>query len=105
MSSFSFKKGVETKNVHPKMVWAWGVIAELSAEWNIDTVVTSVADGVHMEGSKHYLDPVQATDFRTWYLPSEDDKHRFVTTAQMRLGSAFDVVLESTHLHVEYDPK
>lgn len=105
MSSFSFKTGVETKRVHPKMVKAWAVIAQLSAEWNIDTVVTSVADGNHMTGSFHYKDPVQATDFRTWYLPTDRQKEEFCEQLKGRLGPDYDVVLESTHLHVEYDPK
>ena len=104
MSSFSFKKDVLIKRVHPKMVYAWGVVAQLSDEWDIDTVVTSVSDGVHMRGSKHYLDPCQASDFRTWYLPSEPEKRKFTKELQKRLGEDFDVVLESTHLHVEYDP-
>ena len=104
MSSFSFKHDVLIKRVHPEMVYAWGVVAQLSAEWGINTVVTSVSDGVHSANSKHYCDPCQATDFRTWYLPSEQEKRRFARELQRLLGKDFDVVLESTHLHVEYDP-
>ena len=105
MSSFSFKDCVETKNVHPKIVRAWWIVAELSEELGIDTVVTSVGDGKHSPNSFHYTDPVQASDFRTWYLPTDEDKANFVKELRVRLGSEYDVILEKTHLHIEFDDR
>jgi hypothetical protein len=102
MSSFSFKDSVVIKRVHPKIVYVWSVVAEMSSELNIDCVVTSVSDGKHKEGSKHYSDPCEASDFRIWYL---QDPLGFVKKLECRLGDDFDVILEHTHLHVEYDPK
>jgi hypothetical protein len=36
---------------------------------------------------------------------SEPDQYLITRLIQERLGPAFDVVLESNHIHVEYDPK
>ena len=66
------------------------------------TTITAGEDGEHMENSKHYTG--EALDFRTKYL-SPTDKVYLRTLIRESLGKDFDVVLESTHLHVEYDPK
>ena len=45
-----------------------------------------------------------AYDYRTFNL-SEENQEKFRARVSSRLGDGFDVVLESDHLHVEYDPK
>lgn len=65
-------------------------------------VITSWMDGKHINGSKHFSG--LALDFRTRIL-TESEKHRFTQALRDELGRDFDVVLESDHLHVEYDPK
>lgn len=65
-------------------------------------VITSGRDGTHMRGSKHYVG--QALDVRTWTVP--EDKHGLlVASLKDGLGPDYDVVLEKTHIHMEYDPK
>ena len=70
--------------------------------------ITSICDGNHMAGSKHYEG--KAFDFRTWIdnagnqLPQLDKQH-LKKALQDELGDDYDVVIESTHIHVEYDPK
>jgi len=63
-------------------------------------VVTSAKDGKHKTGSKHY--DGEALDFRIWHF---DDASRAAEKLQTRLGKDYDVVLEKTHIHAEYDPK
>jgi hypothetical protein len=67
-----------------------------------DTIITSGNDATHSAASLHYKD--MALDFRT----------RHVTTAVLavivaeiktKLGNNYDVIIESDHLHIEYDPK
>lgn len=70
-----------------------------------DIVVTSGNDSKHKKGSKHYSD--EALDFRTKTLTKEQ-KHELTSAVRSRLGSDYDVILESEgktneHLHVEYD--
>jgi hypothetical protein len=65
-------------------------------------VITSAADGTHMDGSKHYSG--EALDLRIWHLP---DPAAAAEELQRRLGDDYDVVYgpnHSTHIHVEYDP-
>lgn len=64
--------------------------------------ITSCCDGKHMEGSKHYEG--LAVDLRTRHL-SPNDRLRFASLLARALGPEYDVVLEPTHLHVEYDPE
>lgn len=66
--------------------------------------ITSASDGEHMTGSKHYTG--EAYDFRTRnVVGGQIECARWVTRLREELGSNYDVVLESTHLHAEYDPK
>jgi len=74
-----------------------------------DLTVTSIADGNHKMGSKHY--DGDAFDVRTWDytkpLGTQLDmveKLGIATELTARLGVNYDVVIESTHLHIEYDP-
>lgn len=77
------------------------VAARLLKENGIPLVWTSGTDGTHMSGSKHYSG--EAIDLRTWYM-TKDVQEDMVFELQTALGNDYDVVLEPTHIHVEYDP-
>lgn len=64
-----------------------------------EAVITSGTDGSHMPGSLHYSG--LAVDVR---LPGILDDE-VVKRLRTRLGKDYDVVIERTHIHVEYDPK
>jgi hypothetical protein len=66
---------------------------------NQELVVTSGTDGVHSAGSLHYYG--LAVDFRTHYF-TEPEKITVFNQLRNELPE-FDVVLEKTHIHVEYD--
>lgn len=100
--SLSLKKGVRINGLTPEMGMGVQIIASIFAAHNKNAVITSVADGKHSRGSKHYSG--NAVDWRTRHLlTSERDK--ITLDCKASLGDDFDVVLESDHLHVEYDPK
>lgn len=67
-----------------------------------DVTVTSLMDGNHKRGSKHYIG--HAVDLRIWGIP-EMELEEIVSEIQIYLGDDFDVILEKTHIHCEYDPK
>jgi len=67
-----------------------------------DVVITSLMDGEHMEGSKHYEG--MAVDLRTFFFTREEVEN-VATDLHAELGEDYDVVVEPTHIHVEYDPK
>jgi hypothetical protein len=62
--------------------------------------ITSGNDGKHMKGSKHYTN--EAIDIR-----NKDMNYPVGTTLRIRkiLGRHYDVILERTHIHIEYDKK
>lgn len=64
--------------------------------------ITSGLDGKHMRGSKHYTG--DAFDVRTNNVPTEKLAPLKSLIAE-RLTSDFDVILESDHFHIEFDPK
>ena len=70
-----------------------------------ELVVTSGLEGTHSAGSMHYYG--LALDFRTRYF--EDDGAAVNVELQCELDNLFrgdyDVILHSSHIHVEYDPE
>ncbi len=70
-------------------------------------LATSIMDGVHGKGSRHYWG--DAVDFRTRHI-ARQKLTELTDRCREYLGAGFDVVLEDVdgpqeHLHVEYDPK
>ncbi len=75
-----------------------------------EAVLTSTYEGTHSPSSLHYAD--LACDFRWPKVFYEDHtahladrKDGFVKLLRDELGNKFDVVSESSHIHIEYDPK
>ena len=71
--------------------------------WNgtdYEVTVTSGKDGIHSKNSLHYVG--RAIDIRT-----RDMKLPAYTARKLKiaLGNNFDVILESDHIHIEFDPK
>jgi hypothetical protein len=101
------KNGVTLNGVKGPMLFALGVAKTVYATFGSDLVVTSTTDGEHAgDGSGNSLHPSGlAADLRT---------HDFTAAIATNVATAlrtilspfgFDVVLESDHIHVEYDPK
>lgn len=63
-----------------------------------EMVITSTFEGTHSSGSLHYAH--FAIDLR---LPGV--AFEFANRLRKELGKDYDVVLESNHIHIEYDPK
>lgn len=85
------------------MAIAHNCIASVFAAHGCDCIVTSALDGEHSKNSLHYEG--RALDYRTRHVPRKDILQDIVREIAEALGPEFDVVLEATHLHVEYDPK
>lgn len=96
-----FKEGVKFDGVRGPILKAlW--LAEPVMEKYGDFVVTSLLDGKHSEKSLHYAG--LAADLRTRHMKPNE-----ITEAADKLreslGKNYDVVVESDHIHMEYDPK
>ncbi len=96
------KKGVKAKGLQPEILLAILEAREVYRKFHAELVITSLLDGVHMPTSLHYEG--LAVDIRTRNL---SEKNRPIAAAKLRyaLGTEYDVVLEATHLHVEFQPK
>ena len=93
------KPGVRLHGLKPEILFALTVLDRL---WPTEMVVTSLIDGAHGRGSLHYVG--QAADIRVRDLEPEEIA-AVVREAKAALGADFDVVLEPSHLHVEFQPK
>jgi len=99
----SFKKGVEVSRVKLQVFFIISLVAEAYFKYGRKSLtVTSISDGKHKEGSKHYVG--QAVDFRIWGI-GPIVLRALVKYLQELLGEDYDVVLEKTHIHIEYDPE
>ena len=98
------KQGVKIAGLHPKMQIALDWAQEVYEESLTPLVVTSAIDGEHMENSLHYVG--KAVDIRTYNLPRLQSVFRAHAKIKKGLEDlGFDVILEKTHIHIEYDPK
>jgi hypothetical protein len=93
------KAGVDISRLRPEIrkkldMIAWRV-------WEIEheeLVVTSTYEGSHSEGSLHYAD--LAVDIR-----GHKNAMQVMVKLRKELGKDYDIVFESDHIHIEYDPK
>lgn len=102
-ATVSFKKGVLVKDVKTEVFHIISVVATVYQLYGLfSLVVTSISDGKHKPNSKHYEG--YAADFRIWGI-SPAKLQKIAADIQARLGKDYDVVVEATHIHIEYDPK
>ena len=95
----SIKSGVKLNGVKPETVVGMMIAQETFEPY--DFVITSVSDGKHSENSLHYSG--NAFDCRTRHL-TESQAQLVALQLKKNLGDEFDVVLEKTHCHIEYQP-
>lgn len=96
------KAGVKIVGLRPEMILGIMVVASVYADFGYDFVITSALDSKHSNTSLHYIGC--AIDIRTKHLPPG------VATAiknaiKEALTSDFDVILESNHIHLEFQPR
>lgn len=67
-------------------------------------VLTCGTNGKHMVGSRHYKASAIDVDWKPWGQAPESIA-TVAAACRMALGSDYDVITHSSHLHVEWDPK
>lgn len=97
-----FKKGVSLAGARPEIIPAIYVANEVFFELGKNCTVTSVTDSKHGYGSLHYVG--LAFDLRTKHI-SKGEVVKVARELKRRLTKEYDVVVEETHIHVEYQPK
>ncbi len=101
----SLKKGASIRGISGEITFALYVAASVYARLGYDIVVTSGTegfrgDGIHGDTSLHY--DGQAVDLRIRHMIN-DDAAKAVEQIAEALGDEYDVVLESNHIHLEFD--
>lgn len=97
------KEGASVHGLGTEILIALLIASKVYEKHGIDFVITSGTDGVHGYSSEHYKG--DAIDVRTRNITPETKKNLMAGEIKQSLGNDYDVVLESTHLHIEYDPK
>lgn len=97
------KPGVSVRALRPQLLLAVLAADRLMAAMSVDLVITSGDEGQHSRGSRHYSG--LALDFRSRDLVDHETKLGVANALRECLGDEYDVLLEETHIHVEYDPK
>jgi hypothetical protein len=97
------KPGVNPKGLRPEILIAVIVANEVWSLHGHNLVITSITDGQHGENSYHY--DGLAIDCRTHYFDGIDEIHEVARELRDRLGSLYDVVVEQTHIHIEFDER
>lgn len=100
---------VKLDRLHESMKPVLEAVDAIWKQFGHEAVITSgneitdeKGDFVHSVGSLHYYG--KALDFRNRYFNAEV-KRTIVTNLRNVLGNNYDVVLHTTHVHVEFDPK
>lgn len=94
------KDGVKLEGVQWQMFKAAIVAEAVFAKYGSELVITSACDGKHSRNSLHYKG--LALDLRTWHVSGREQQ--VATELQRALGDEYDVVAESDHIHLEWDP-
>ena len=95
----NIKPGVHLQGIRPEIVVALTIADRVYADHESPLVITSGVEGKHMRNSLHYVGA--AVDIR---LPESEAKY-MAGVLSYALGEQYDVVLESTHIHIEFQPE
>lgn len=99
------KKGVSVIGLQPEILLGLIVCREVFLARKIPLTLTSGTDGQHGNNSLHYKG--RAVDLRLPSRYSIEDEIDLSILVECReaLGEQYDIVLESDHIHLEFDPK
>jgi len=98
----SFKPGVTLFGIQAELLPAIICCHSIYTHHGHDCTITSLTDGKHSHTSLHYVGA--AFDLRTRHLP-EVQKTVIFDEICLALTDEFDVILEDSHIHVEFQPK
>ena len=101
------KPGVDIELLDPIMERAITAAARVAVRLDAPSAITAGLDGDHMEGSLHYKGlaiDVRRADWPSFTNYSLAETQRDLIRRYLD-SEDFDVIIEGTHIHIEYDPK
>lgn len=96
-------KNVRLDNLSSQITLAIFASAEIYKANGYDMTITSVSDGKHSRTSLHYTG--QAVDLRIREIPESIVSKIHAEIKKALANGDYDVLLESNHIHIEYQPK
>ena len=94
------KTGVRVFGLRSEIILALMIAEGIWQKYSAELVITGGIEGKHSRGSIHYSGG--AVDLRTREL---SDAKMATDELRSALGDDYDVILESDHCHVEFQPK
>jgi len=96
------KDGVRLFQVKPQVILAAMIARDIWEELGQELVITSGSEGSHSQYSAHYRG--DALDFRTRYF-NDVETAKAAKELTERLGTDFFVLVEKTHIHLQWRPE
>ena len=96
------KKGVKVIGIRPELLVVQMVADGIYFKKGKELAITSLSDGEHSDTSLHYAG--SGIDLRTRYF-NRKEKLEVFNALKKKLTRDYDVILEKTHIHVEYQPR
>jgi len=96
------KPGVIIQGVRPELLVAIQVADVVYTQAGHELLITSLLDGQHSRNSLHYTGCAVDIGVRGLDAAEIND---IVLALKKRLTRDFDVIVESTHIHIEYQPR
>lgn len=97
------KQGVKPLGIKTEIILAVLIASEVYKSFEVDFVITSIADGKHaQQHSLHYSG--NAFDIRIRNIPEKPMIDQIFLEIRRRLTKDYQVILEPTHIHIEYQP-
>ncbi len=97
------KQGVKSMGLKSELILAVFIASEVYKSFEVDFVITSITDGKHsQQHSLHYSG--NAFDIRIKNIPDKKMIDDIFLEIRRRLTNDFQVILEPTHIHIEYQP-
>lgn len=92
--------GARIFGIQPELLLGLLIAYGIYKKFNLELVVTCVTDAKHNGASLHYVG--FAADLG---MPPADKVNLIVEELKNSLGTEFDVVKETDHIHIEFQPK
>jgi len=93
---------IHIQGIRPELVFALNVTDQIYTSYGQELVITSLNDGKHSRTSLHYIGA--AADLRTSYFTTSEIDN-IADLIRNKLGVDYDVIVESNHIHLEFQPK
>ena len=96
------KSGAKVNGMRTEILLAINIADKIWSHHNQELVITEVTGAKHGNGSLHYIGC--AFDGHTRYF-TDQEKELVAKDLRDALVNQYDVIVEKTHIHVEYQPK